>query len=216
MSAVIYNDSGATLYAYKRSNPSSGTPAWSAGSPTSVSNGAAYYTSGGGDSGLGLSTTELTVGDITDDTKFDRGCWVNASATVGSPSQAYADKFQIQSAGSDGDCGGNTCHSTLTSNGSWNNPLAAADNCTNIQIWPKIGSRHDISSDYIFNYHKNTIYEWDNTLGTVCPGQVPFRIRVGGAPSLRGQAADEGRFYRTTEGETRHHSNGRVSGLEPD
>lgn len=210
MSAILYNNSGASLYVYKRCCPDSGTVEWTASS--AVSNGGTVHTSGGSDSGVGLSTTSLTVGEITDNTQFDEGCWVNPSGNQGSPSQAYDGKWHLKSATSTGDCNAPSapCDAQLTTGGSWNNP-APVTQCTEIQSNTTKNSKLDVTSDYIFDYYASTRYEWDNIEGSTCAEQMPYRILLGGVQSIRGQTADAGRFYKISEAETRHHSLGKAT-----
>lgn len=196
VNANLYNDHpSASRYFYKRN--SSGT--WSLATGTNPGGPGTSKTTSSSIWAMGMSTVELVVSDIDDDTIFDDGLYVDVSRNSHSP---YSNTNLL-----------NYANHTSTSNPQSRNGgvlFKRSYNCIasdkeEVEFTKQY--KDDITADMIFEHHKMTKQEdtFYNTVDGNCYIKAPpLRSIFAGAPAIRGQShdPDSAGFYKITLGDT--------------
>ena len=205
-SATIYNDSITNVYFYRRSNGGS----WSADSSNPV---AQHDTGGSASSGseafgsshsaIAMSSVELVISNVNDDTVFDEGIYVDPDKNSNSP---YSDTNGLIYSNAS-----NTGNVAGRSGGGYGGVFHARSyNCiASPTEQPEFSKQYkdDITPDMIFEHHKmtkqeDTLYSQENgNCRIIAP---PLRSIFGGIPAIRGQSHDSNSagFYKITLGDT--------------
>ena len=207
-SATIYNDSVTNVYFYRRNN----SGVWTADSSNPV---AKHSSSAGASSGseafnssysaIAMSSVELVVADVNDDTVFNEGIYVDPDKNSNSP---YSDTNGLTYSNAS-----NTENVAGRSGGGYGGTLHARSyNCIASPIeQPEFSKQYkgDVTPDMVFEHHKMTKQEdtlYDQNNGNCRIKAPPLRFILGGPAAIRGQShrtdAEGAGFYKITLGDT--------------
>ena len=205
-SATIYNDSVTNVYFYRRNN----SGAWTADSSNPV---AKHSSSGGASSGsesfnssysaIAMSSVELDISDVDDDTLFNEGIYVDPDKNSNSP---YSDTNGLIYSNAS-----NTGNEAGRSGGQYAGTLFARSyNCIasdRQQVEFTKEYKDDVTPDMIFEHHKMTKQEdtFYVSVGGLCHIKPPpLRSIFAGTAAIRGQSHDPNSagFYKITLGDT--------------